>query len=167
MYHKIAFVGTHSCGKSTRAKALAKARNGISLIDVVTGCPFPLNRGATRTSQEWIFAALWKAELEGELQALKDQRVLVCDRTLLDCYCYSYDRGFSDLCGYWYAFVQARMSTYKEIYWCRPAPGVPVQQSKFRDSDPYWRSHMDSVFDQFIRLMGVPITEVYRQPLSA
>src|SRR5512140_3298425 len=86
---KIAFIGTHGVGKTTLcyelAAALKKGDLAVELVrEVARECPLPINRDTTLKAQAWILHTQIARELEAEAKA----EVVVCDRSVLDNFCY-------------------------------------------------------------------------------
>ena len=86
---KIAFIGTHGVGKTTLCYDLAaslKRRDlTVELVrEVARECPLPINRETTIKAQAWIL----HTQIAWELQAEAKAEVVVCDRAVLDNYCY-------------------------------------------------------------------------------
>jgi nicotinamide riboside kinase len=86
---KVALIGTHGVGKTTLAyeicSLLKKAGENVELVtEVARRSPFPVNEATTLESQLWILHAQIAAELEATSRAPQ----VVCDRAVLDNYCY-------------------------------------------------------------------------------
>lgn len=86
---KIAFIGTHGVGKTTLCYDLAanlKRRDlTVELVrEVARECPLPINRETTLKAQSWIL----HSQIAWELQAEAKAEVVVCDRAVLDNFCY-------------------------------------------------------------------------------
>jgi nicotinamide riboside kinase len=86
---KIAFIGTHGVGKTTLcydlAAALKRRDLTVELVrEVARECPLPINRETTVKAQAWIL----HTQIAWELQAEAKAEVVVCDRAVLDNYCY-------------------------------------------------------------------------------
>jgi len=86
---KIAFIGTHGVGKTTLAHELVSKlkRGGIDagfLGEIARKCPFPINEGASKKSQVWIILS----QIIREIEEAGKSDFLVCDRSVLDGYCY-------------------------------------------------------------------------------
>jgi nicotinamide riboside kinase len=86
---KIAFIGTHGVGKTTLcydlAAALKRRDLTVELVrEVARECPLPINRETTIKAQAWIL----HTQIAWELQAEAKAEVVVCDRAVLDNYCY-------------------------------------------------------------------------------
>src|SRR5512140_3345103 len=86
---KIAFIGTHGVGKTTLcyelAASLKKRDLSVELVrEVARECPLPINRDTTLKAQAWIL----HTQIAWELQAEAKADVVVCDRAVLDNFCY-------------------------------------------------------------------------------
>jgi hypothetical protein len=86
---KLALNGTHGVGKTTHAyeicSLLKKADHNVDLVTEVTRrSPFPINEATTLDGQLWILHAQIAKELDVSARA----RHLICDRSVLDNYCY-------------------------------------------------------------------------------
>lgn len=90
---KIALIGTHGVGKTTLAfdicSLLKKRGWTVELVtEVARRCPLPVNEQTTLQAQLWILHSQIAAELEAEQRA----QHVVCDRSVLDNYCYLINR---------------------------------------------------------------------------
>ena len=86
---KLALIGTHGVGKTTLAyeicSLLKKADHNVELVtEVARRSPFPINEGTTIEGQLWIL----HAQIAKELDAASRAQHLICDRSVLDNYCY-------------------------------------------------------------------------------
>src|SRR3989338_6251964 len=86
---KIAFVGTHGTGKTTLAHELVSKlkREGIDagfLGEIARKCQLPINEQTSKKSQIWIILSQIIREIEEEGKS----DFLICDRSVLDSYCY-------------------------------------------------------------------------------
>jgi nicotinamide riboside kinase len=91
---KVAFIGTHGVGKTTlcfELAALLKKRDKIveMVREVARFCPLPINRDTTVAAQSWIL----HTEIAEELVAENKAEVVICDRSVLDNYCYLLQSG--------------------------------------------------------------------------
>lgn len=91
---KIAFIGTHGVGKTTlcfELAALLKKRDKVveMVREVARFCPLPINRETTVAAQSWIL----HTEIAEELVAENKADVVICDRSVLDNYCYLLQSG--------------------------------------------------------------------------
>lgn len=86
---KLALIGTHGVGKTTLAyeicSLLKKADRNVELVtEVARRSPFPVNEATTLESQLWILHSQIAAELDASSRAPH----VICDRSVLDNYCY-------------------------------------------------------------------------------
>ena len=86
---KLALIGTHGVGKTTLAyeicSLLKKADHNVELVtEVARRSPFPVNEATTLDGQLWILHAQIAAELDAAARAPH----VICDRAVLDNYCY-------------------------------------------------------------------------------
>ena len=91
---KIAFIGTHGVGKTTlcfELAALLKKRDKVveMVREVARYCPLPINRETTLAAQSWIL----HTEIAEELAAEHKSDIVICDRSVLDNYCYLLQTG--------------------------------------------------------------------------
>ena len=86
---KVAFIGTHGVGKTTLAFGMASQLKQLGanvgfLEEVARRCPFPINEDTSLEAQTWILVETIRREIE----LGKVYPELVCDRSVLDNYCY-------------------------------------------------------------------------------
>ncbi len=86
---KLALIGTHGVGKTTLAyeicSLLKKADHNVELVtEVARRSPFPVNEATTLEGQLWIL----HAQIASELDAAARAPHVICDRSVLDNYCY-------------------------------------------------------------------------------
>lgn len=86
---KLALIGTHGVGKTTLAfdvcTQLKKLGHNVEMVtEVARRCPLPVNEGTTLQAQLWILHTQIAAELEARQRA----EHVICDRSVLDNYCY-------------------------------------------------------------------------------
>ncbi len=86
---KLALIGTHGVGKTTLAyeicSLLKKAHQNVELVaEVARNSPFPVNAATTLEGQLWIL----HAQIAAELDAARRAPHVICDRSVLDNYCY-------------------------------------------------------------------------------
>lgn len=86
---KIALIGTHGVGKTTLAfdvcALLKKSGLNVELVtEVARRCPFPINETTTLEAQLWIL----HTQIADELAAAQRAPHVLCDRSVLDNYCY-------------------------------------------------------------------------------
>jgi nicotinamide riboside kinase len=86
---KLALIGTHGAGKTTIAyevcSLLKRSGKNVELVrEVARRSPFPVNAGTTLEGQLWIL----HTQIAAELEAMRGAPNVVCDRSVLDNYCY-------------------------------------------------------------------------------
>jgi hypothetical protein len=86
---KLALIGTHGVGKTTLAyevcSLLKKANHNIELVtEVARRSPLPVNEATTIEGQLWIL----HAQIAAEIDAAARSPHVICDRSVLDNYCY-------------------------------------------------------------------------------
>lgn len=86
---KVALIGTHGVGKTTLAyevcTGLKKAGQNVELVtEIARRSPFPVNEATTREGQLWIL----HAQIAAELEATQRAPYVICDRAVVDNYCY-------------------------------------------------------------------------------
>lgn len=86
---KLALIGTHGTGKTTLAYEvcfrLKRAGHSVELVtEIARRSPFPVNEATTLDGQLWILHAQIAAELDAAARAPH----VICDRSVLDNYCY-------------------------------------------------------------------------------
>ncbi len=122
---KVALIGTHGVGKTTLAyeicSLLKKADHPVELVtEVARRSPFPVNEATTLEGQLWILHAQIAAELEAAARAPH----VICDRSVLDNYCYLVNKfGHQPQLEQWLAWW---MNTYSLLVAVPPvADGIP------------------------------------------
>ena len=122
---KLALIGTHGVGKTTLAyeicSLLKKADFDVELVtEVARRSPFPVNEGATLEGQLWIL----HAQIASELEATSHSPHLICDRAVLDGYCYLVNRfGRQTQLEQW---LRWWMESYSLLVYVPPmADGIP------------------------------------------
>ena len=149
---KVGFMGTQSTGKTERAKALSKEYGLYLVTEAARSCPLPINKGATRTAQLYIYSKVLLSEIEQSVMAERYAAPgIVCDRTLLDPLVYAQDRGYDDLVDLFLPFTRKWMKTYNKLFWCRPEEGSRPEDDGMRCSDWVWQRRIDRRFETFVR----------------
>lgn len=163
---KIAFLGTHGTGKTTLAHDLVVKfkKQGVDagfLSEVARKCPFPLNEEATRKSQIWIILNQIIAEMESE----EGCEILVCDRSVLDGYCYYVNKfGRSSVLE---ALVKEHLKTYSRLIRVPIREGL-LREDKVRSVSVEFQKDIDKQFDRFTELFGLgdKVQQVKKERLS-
>ncbi|MEO8430461.1 MAG: AAA family ATPase [Acidobacteriota bacterium] len=155
---KVAFIGTHGVGKTTlcfELAALLKKRDKIveMVREVARFCPLPINRDTTVAAQSWIL----HTEIAEELVAENKAEVVICDRSVLDNYCYLLQTGkhpnLEPLVRWW-------TGTYGLLI------KVPIVGSMMfdglRDVDAAFQRVVDEKIDEVVADWGVPVVRLDR-----
>lgn len=149
---KLALIGTHGVGKTTLCFELAarlKRRDvDVELVrEVARRCPLPINRDTSRDAQAWIL----HTQMAWELEAQATHAVVLCDRSVLDNFCYLlYAAGPQPA---WEPLLAAWLATYdvlvKVPLWTAPRwDGV-------RDTDVLFQKAIDDLLDEQLRRRGL------------
>lgn len=150
---KIAFLGTHGTGKTTLAHDVMTnlKKKGIDagfMSEIARNCPFPLNEDATKKSQIWIILNQIIAEMESE----ERYGVLVCDRSVLDGYCYYVNKfGRSPVLE---ALVKEHLKTYSKLIRVPIREGF-LRKDKVRSTNKNFQKDIDNQFDKMIKEFGI------------
>jgi nicotinamide riboside kinase len=141
---KVALIGTHGVGKTTLCFELAarlKRRDvDVELVrEVARRCPMPINRETSVAAQGWILHTQMAWELEAE--ALHP--MVLCDRSVLDNYCYLLHAAGPQPT--WESQLSSWLTTYdvliKVPIWTQPRwDGV-------RDTDIAFQRDIDELID--------------------
>ncbi|MBS3086975.1 AAA family ATPase [Candidatus Pacearchaeota archaeon] len=150
---KIAFLGTHGTGKTTLAHDLVVKlkKQGVDagfLSEIARKCPFPLNEDATKKTQIWIILNQIIAEMEAEDRC----GTLVCDRSVMDGYCYYVNKfGRSSVLE---ALVREHLKTYSKLIRVPIREGL-LRKDKVRSVNEKFQKDVDRQFDRFVKLFGL------------
>jgi AAA domain len=153
---KVAFIGTHGVGKTTLcydlAACLKKRDLGVGLVrEVARECPLPINRETTLPAQSWIL----HTQIAWELEAQAKTEVVVCDRAVLDNFCYlkraggagSHEKALETL-------VRSWMPTYDFLFKV-PIVGDPSFDG-IRDMDVAFQHEIDELISATLAAWDVP-----------
>ena len=134
---KIALIGSHGVGKTTLCFELAarlKRRNvDVEIVrEVARGCPLPINQETTVRAQEWIL----HSQIRAEIEAASDHDAVLCDRSVLDNYCYMVAAAGTRKV--WERFLDYWLETYDVLIhvplWIRPTyDGVRAVDAGFQE----------------------------------
>lgn len=130
---KLALIGTHGVGKTTLAyeicSLLKKAHHNVELVtEVARQSPFPVNAATTLEGQLWIL----HAQIAAELDAARRAPHVICDRAVLDNYCYLVNKfGRQPQLESWLAWW---MQSYSLLVGVPPAEGE-IEADGFRSED--------------------------------
>jgi len=134
---KIALIGSHGVGKTTLCFELAarlKRRHvDVDIVrEVARRCPLPINQQTTVEAQEWIL----HSQINAEIEATSGHDVVVCDRSVLDNYCYMVHAAGTQKI--WERFLDYWLKTYELLVhvppWVRPTyDGVRAVDARFQE----------------------------------
>ena len=134
---KIALIGSHGVGKTTLCFELAarlKRRNvDVEIVrEVARGCPLPINQETTIEAQEWII----HSQVIAEIEAGANHDAVLCDRSVLDNYCYMVHAGGTQKI--WERFLDHWIRSYDVLIhvplWVRPTyDGVRAVDTGFQE----------------------------------
>ena len=151
---KVALIGTHGVGKTTLCFDLAarlKRRDvDVELVrEVARRCPLPINRETSTAAQGWIL----HTQMAWELEAEADHPLVICDRSVLDNYCYLYHAAGPQ--SSWEPLLAAWLLTYdvliKVPLWTTPRwDGV-------RDTDLAFQRDIDALLDEQLQRRGLDV----------
>ena len=153
---KLALIGTHGVGKTTLAyetcSLLKKADHNVELVtEVARQSSFPVNAATTLEAQLWIL----HAQIAAELEAARRAPHVICDRSVLDNYCYLVNKfGRQPQLEEWLAWW---MKSYDLLVGVPPlAEGI--SPDGFRSEDQQFQQR---IHDLLLRQLGEsPFTEL-------
>jgi nicotinamide riboside kinase len=144
---KIALIGSHGVGKTTLCFELAaalKRRNAdLEMVrEVARRCPLPINQETTVAAQEWIL----HTQIAWELEAAATHDTVLCDRSILDNYCYLVHAAGTARA--WETFLDYWLNTYDLLV------HVPVSTHPAYDGvravDPGFQEQIEILLDGMI-----------------
>jgi nicotinamide riboside kinase len=142
---KVALIGTHGVGKTTLCFELAarlKRRDvDVELVrEVARHCPLPINRQTNERAQSWILHTQMAWELEAEAR----HAVVLCDRSVLDNYCYLlYAEGPQP---HWEPLLARWLPTYDLLV--KVPIWTPPRWDGVRDVDLAFQRAIDELLEQ-------------------
>lgn len=151
---KIAFIGTHGVGKTTLAFGMASSLKQLGanvgfLEEVARRCPFPINEDTSLEAQTWILVETIRREIElGKIYP-----ELVCDRSVLDNYCYmelKFGRqpALFNLVEHWSATYDLLIKVaINEEY---------LQVDGMRSTDRAFQNAIDELLDDLLETSSIP-----------
>jgi len=156
---KVAFIGTHGVGKTTlcfELAALLKKRDKLveMVREVARFCPLPINRETTTAAQSWIL----HTEIAEELVAENKAEIVICDRSVLDNYCYLLQTGKHPMLE---PLVKWWTGTYQLLIKVPIVGGL--QFDGLRDVDAAFQRTVDETIDRVLEEWGVPVLRLDRE----
>lgn len=153
---KAAFIGTHGVGKTTLCYDLAaqlKRRDvTVELVrEVARECPLPINRDTTLSAQSWIL----HTQIAWELAATNKAEAVVCDRAVLDNFCYlKRAMDGEPLPQYFEELVRSWTASYDALFLV-PIVGDP-RFDGVRDTDLRFQRDIDTLLRETLEAWNVP-----------
>jgi nicotinamide riboside kinase len=145
---KLALIGTHGAGKTTIAyeicSLLKRSGQNVELVrEVARRSPFPVNANTTLEGQLWIL----HAQIAAELEAANSAPNVVCDRSVLDNYCYLVNKfGRQPELEQWLLWW---MKTYDLLVGISPFE-EPIIRDGFRSEDREFQRRIDELLKQML-----------------
>ena len=145
---KLALIGTHGVGKTTLAyevcSRMKKAGENVELVaEVARRSPFPVNAATTLEGQLWIL----HAQIAAELDASRSAANVVCDRSVLDNYCYLVNKfGRQPQLEAWLAWW---MQTYAVLAGVRPLE-QKIQPDGVRSEDRAFQRRIHELLNELL-----------------
>jgi len=149
---KVALIGSHGVGKTTLSFELAarlKHRNlDVDVVrEVARRCPLPINLETTLPAQQWIL----HTQIVEEIEAVARHEVVVCDRSVLDNYCYLVHAAGSDAA--LDRLVDRWLTTYDLLVHV-PVRGMPTYDG-VRAVDPAFQGQIELLLEGMIAAKGL------------
>ncbi|MFW5746044.1 MAG: ATP-binding protein [Nanoarchaeota archaeon] len=152
---KCAVIGTHSTGKSTLIQDVASRLTGhnIGIVpEVVREIGVPVNKRSNLEAQSRILDA------QIAFEEAQDADIVLCDRSVLDNYCYLYNiyggdhpEHFSRVCNH--------LSTYDVLFLTTVDPQKMPQSDGFRDTDRDFQMRIQTILHRKLEDLEVFLTE--------
>jgi nicotinamide riboside kinase len=145
---KLALIGTHGVGKTTLAyeicSRMKKAGENVELVaEVARRSPFPVNAATTLEGQLWIL----HAQIAAELDASRNAANVVCDRSVLDNYCYLVNKfGRQPQLESWLAWW---MQTYDLLVGV-PLLAAEIEPDGFRSEDRAFQRRIHQLLNELL-----------------
>jgi nicotinamide riboside kinase len=160
---KVAFIGTHGVGKTTlcfELAALLKKRDKVveMVREVARFCPLPINRDTTVAAQSWIL----HTEIAEELVAENKSEIVICDRSVLDNYCYLLQSGKHPMLEPMVRWWTASYGLLIKV----PIVGT-LQFDGLRDVDIAFQQTIDATIDRVLDEWGIGVYRLDRERRSA
>ena len=163
---KIAFIGSHCAGKTTKAKLTAKVLEslGYAVALVEEGaslCPFPINERGTYQSQKWILDYYIDSERNAP-----QKDFLVMDRCTLDTLPYVTflkehgnirEPEYSELVTTVWSFWNAKTYVKPTLLYCSP---LPLTENGTRSTNPEFQMSIDTIYRRILNANHLDYSEI-------
>jgi nicotinamide riboside kinase len=149
---KIAIIGTHSTGKTTIVKHLAKAitdrgQKVVLLPELARLCPMPINEQTSVEAQIWI----QKNQKQKEDEIYDTDGILLCDRSTLDNYAYMQRAAEGQDIGKYGQQAARHMGTYTLVFKTQKLP-IQAVDDGVRSVDFAFRDEIDQRIIDLLRI---------------
>jgi nicotinamide riboside kinase len=161
---KVALIGTHGVGKTTLCFELAarlKRRDvDVEMVrEVARHCPLPINRKTNQAAQAWIL----HTQMAWELEAQAEHAVVLCDRSVLDNYCYLlYAEGPQP---YWEPLLRHWLPTYHLLV--KVPLWTPPRWDGVRDTDLAFQRAIDELLEEQLEKRQLSVLRLPQQAQAA
>jgi len=145
---KVALIGTHGAGKTTIAyevcSLVKRSGQNVELVkEVARRSPFPVNAATTLEGQLWIL----HTQIAAETEAAGSAPNVVCDRSVLDNYCYLVNKfGRQKEIEGWLFWW---MKTYDLLAGIPPF-AEPIVRDGFRSEDRDFQRRIDELLKKLL-----------------
>lgn len=153
---KIAFIGSHCSGKTTKAKLTARVLESlgytVTLVrEGATLCPYPINEESTYQSQKWILDYYIDSERNAP-----QKDFLVMDRCILDTLPYVvFLRGrgsmseaeYSELVSSVWSYWNGENYEKPILFYCSP---LQLKEDGTRSVNPEFQKTIDTIYRQVL-----------------
>lgn len=165
---KISFIGTHGTRKTTavlKFAAFLKERGvdvGI-VTEIARDCPLPINEDTNREAQTWILMQ----QIAEEIRIASKNKVVVCDRSVLDNYAYLYrSEGRKHIPELW-ELVKAWIKSYKLLIFV--CPDVSLKDDGVRAQSQIFQAEIHEIIDGWLKedFVGLPVKNVDASKVGA
>ena len=145
---KLALIGTHGAGKTTIAyevcSLLKRSGQNVELVrEVARRSPFPVNATTTLEGQLWIL----HTQIAAELEVARCAPNVVCDRSVLDNYCYLVNKfGRQEEIEGWLFWWMKTYDLLVEV----PPFVEPIIRDGFRSEDRGFQRRIEQLLKQLL-----------------
>lgn len=158
---KIAYTGTHGCGKTTETFRnafefkLSSKKSVNVLAEVARYSPFPINQKATPESCLWIFYSQLTKELEESLKS----DILICDRSVIDSIAYGKVLGYENIVSMLIPIAKYHLLTYDKLYFLLSEKHDFLINDGVRDLDLNFRKRVEDELLSLYKELGKDIPD--------
>lgn len=156
---KVAIIGTHGTGKTTLAYSVTgelkkKGYHATMLTEVARRCPFPINDKTSLKTEQWIMSR----QISEEIEARERNKVVVCDRSVLDTYCYGFNSyGNNDFLD---SIVKQWIPSYDVLFRTPIMKRYKLVNDGFRSTNKRFQRRMDQILEEQLKQREVEYIEL-------